>query len=192
MPITVTAIGDQAFSDCKSLKTFELNTYQPEDIALGQNVFENCNLSQAVLYTLQGTKSYLKEADQWKQFGTVFEQRELSGGKFATLESGAKYYIYHVGTGRYLTRGEAYGTQAVVDDNPMRFIINHTTSMADGVYYLTSEDTGAQGNLLFRIKGTDKVYMYFFPNVLFILPYSRNIILLSPAVDIFGAASWQT
>ena len=150
LPITVTAIGDQAFSDCKSLKTFELNTYQPEDIALGQNVFENCNLSQAVLYTLQGTKSYLKEADQWKQFGTVFEQRELSGGKFATLESGAKYYIYHVGTGRYLTRGEAYGTQAVVDDNPMRFIINHTTSMADGVYYLTSEDTGAQGNLLFR------------------------------------------
>ena len=150
LPITVTKIGSAAFAQCTRLASIDVKTFQPSAVTLSATAFTGTDLSKATLSVMQGTKAYFLTATGWKDFGTIVEKRELSAGQFATLESGKTYYLYHVGTGQYLTRGEAYGTQAVVGDSPMRFKVTHPSTMADGVYYLTSTDTGNSGKYLFR------------------------------------------
>jgi len=151
LPISVTSIGNEAFAGCTGLKAFSTKTFRPDIIMMGTDVFKDIELERATLTAIQGTKTYFSSAPQWSDFGKIKELRERSGGQFATLEVGKTYYIYNIGTGRYLTKGEAYGTQAVVDElSPMRFKVNHSSSMAEGVYYLTSQDTGKNGKILFR------------------------------------------
>ena len=150
LPINVNSIGDEAFASCTKLNSFTINTYHPEDIQLGNAVFDNVNLSKATLHVMQGTKSFFETADQWKDFGIVVQTRDISGGQFTTLEAGNTYYLYNIGTGRYLTKGEAYKTQAVVGSEPMRFKAVHPSSKPEGVYYFTSPDTGKDGKYLFR------------------------------------------
>ena len=151
LPISVTSIGNEAFAGCTGLKAFSTKTFRPDIIMMGTDVFKDIELERATLTAIQGTKTYFSSAPQWSDFGKIKELRERSGGQFATLEVGQTYYIYNIGTGRYLTKGEAYGTQAVVDElSPMRFKVNHSSSMAEGVYYLTSQDTGKDGKILFR------------------------------------------
>jgi hypothetical protein len=150
LPIVISKIGSEAFAGCSRLSTFKLNTFHPADIQMGTKVFEGTDMQNASLYVMQGTKAYFAGADQWKDFGKIVEMRELSGGVFASLEAGKTYYLYNMGTGRYLTKGEAYKTQAVVDAEPMRFVANHSGTMADGIYYFTSPDTGNDGKYLFR------------------------------------------
>lgn len=150
LPIGIMQLGKEAFAGCISLKTLSVTTFRPAEIQMGASVFEGIDLALATLNIMQGTKPYFTTAEQWKAFGKIVEQRELSGGLFADLTEGETYYIYNVGTGRYLSKGEAYGTQAVVNASPMRFVVNHNTTMPDGVYYLTSEDTGKAGRFLFR------------------------------------------
>ena len=157
LPITVTAIGKEAFANCQKLTTVELKTFQPGTIAIDASAFAGTDLSKATLTIMQGTKAYIQTADVWRDFGTFVEKRELSGGQFAELEAGKTYYLYHVGTGQYLTKGEAWGTQAVVGDSPMRFTVRRSTSMSEGIYYLTSEDTGKNGKFLFRTNSDDNV-----------------------------------
>ena len=157
LPITVSSIGQSAYADCPSLVSFALKTFQPSAIQISPSAFSGTDLQKATLSCLQGTKAQLAAMDVWRNFGNIAEQRELSEGKFAQLEAGKKYYLYHVGTGQYLTKGEAWGTQAVVGDYPMRFVVNHSTSMPEGIYYLTSEDTGRSGNLLFRTSADNNV-----------------------------------
>ncbi len=150
LPIAVTSIGEAAFSGCTKLASVTVKTYQPQAIALGSGVFEGIDLAKSTLIVAQGTRSYFATADQWQDFGNIRELRDRSGGSFAKLQTGKKYYIYNIGTGRYLTKGEAWGTQAIVGTDPMRFTLTHTTSMPAGTYYLTSEDTGKSGKYLFR------------------------------------------
>lgn len=158
LPISVSAIGNEAFAGCTSLKAFSTKTFCPDKIAMGTDVFKDIELNKATLTAIQGTKAYFCSAPQWRDFGKIKELRERSGGQFSTLETGQTYYIYNIGTGRYLTKGEAYGTQAVVDElSPMRFKVNHSSSMPEGVYYLTSEDTGKYGKYLFRTSTDDNV-----------------------------------
>lgn len=151
LPVSVNRIGSEAFAGCTKLANFAVKTFHPEDLSMGTSVFGGIDLSNATLTVMQGTKSYFASADQWKDFGNIKETRELSGGKFVTMEVGNTYYLYNIGTGRYLTKGEAWGTQAIVGTSPMRFKVNRTASMPDGVYYLTSPDTGKEGGIyLFR------------------------------------------
>ncbi|MBR1395374.1 MAG: leucine-rich repeat protein [Prevotella sp.] len=157
LPTTVTAIGAEAFANCQSLSRIEVKTYRPSAISLSPSAFNGTDLSRVTLSCMQGLRTYFSSTPVWQDFGNISEQRELSGGRFAELEAQQTYYLYHVGTGQYLTKGEAYGTQAVVGDSPMRFVINHTATMADGVYYLTSPDTGREGNLLFRTSADGNV-----------------------------------
>ena len=150
LPIGVTSIGDAAFSGMSALQTFTLNTIEPSDIVLGSSVFAGTDLSQATLVCQQGTRNWLGSTEQWQDFGNMREVRNLTRGQFAELQAGQKYFIYNVGTGRFLTKGEAWGTQAVVGSEPMRFVMNHGSAMPEGIYYLTSEDTGKSGRYLFR------------------------------------------
>ena len=151
LPITVMAIGSEAFAGCLALKDFSAKTFRPDKITMGTDVFKDIELNKATLTTIQGTKSYYSTTAPWSGFGKIKELRERSGGQFATLEAGQTYYIYNIGTGRYLTKGEAYNTQAVVDlESAMRFTVNHSSGMGEDVYYLTSEETGNSGKYLFR------------------------------------------
>ena len=157
LPVNVAKIGTEAFAGCTGLVSFTVNTYQPDRITLLDNVFDRVSLDKATLHVMQGTKTYFEGADQWKDFGSIVQTRDISGGKFAELASGNTYYLYHLGTGRYLTRGEAYKTQAVVGTEPMRFKIVHPTTKPDGVYYLSSPDTGNDGKYLFRTSSDGNV-----------------------------------
>lgn len=152
IPICVQRIGEQAFAGCTKLTTFTVRSVAPQNIELGDAVFEGVSLGSATLNVQQGTGSYFQSADQWRDFGTIYEMRTLAGGKFVTLETNKKYYLYNVGTGYYLTHGEAYGTQAVVADteSPMRYEFRRTASMDEGVYYLYSEDSPNDNKILFR------------------------------------------
>ncbi len=152
LPICVQRIGEGAFAGCTKLASFTIRSVAPQNIELGQGVFEGISLGSATLNVQQGTGDYFRSADQWKDFGTIYEMRTLAGGKFANLEFKKKYYIYNVGTGYYLTHGEAYGTQGVVADTeqPMRFEFRQTSSMTSDVYYLYSEDSPNDNRILFR------------------------------------------
>jgi len=150
LPITVNRIGKLAFANCSRLSDIEVKTYLPTSIVLESSAFEGTDLSNTTLTCMQGTKSYFTTTDVWKNFGKIVEKRERSAGNFAKLETGKPYYLYHIGTGQYLTKGEAWGTQAIVGDTPMRFVIDRKSNMPEGVYYLTSEDTGKDGKYLFR------------------------------------------
>lgn len=150
LPVTLQTVADGVFTGCTALSSVAVKTFSPATLSVGAGVFDGCDLPSATLTVMQGTAGWYRDAAEWQSFGTITEERELSEGRFAALEPGKKYYFYHVGTGQYLTMGEAWGTQAVVGRSPMRFDVRHTAAMPDGVYYLTSEDTGRSGNYLFR------------------------------------------
>lgn len=150
LPISLQKIGDNAFSDCTGLKRVLLQTFAPTTITMGSNVFSGCQLTEATLNVMQGTEEWFSQAEQWSDFGTILVERELSGGRFDTLEDGQLYCLYHVGTGQYLTRGEAYGTQAVVGTEPMRFEVSHPSTQPEGIYYLKNDDETLGGRYLFR------------------------------------------
>ena len=150
LPLTIASVGDEAFAGCAKLTTFTTRTINPEKIVLGTGVFQDIDLSNATLNVIQGTRAYFASTPQWSDFGTIYELRDLSRGVFAELSSGKTYYLYHVGTGRYLGMGEAYGTQAVVSNTPLRFKIEHKSTMPAGVYSLYSPDTNKDGHYLFR------------------------------------------
>lgn len=157
---TIKYIGRQAFKGCTKLETVNLKSIAPQSIVMGDEVFAGITLSAATLNTEQGFGNYLRTAPQWSDFGTIYEERTLSGGQFATtIETKKPYYIYNVAAGMYLSKGEAWGTQAIVEetDQPMRFEFRNTTSMPDGVYYLYSPDTGKDGHIMFRTSGDNTI-----------------------------------
>ena len=157
LPVNVGKIGQEAFAGCTKLTSFTVNTYQPESIAMSAGIFNNVELDKATLHVMQGTKDYFLATDQWKDFGNIIQTRDISGGKFAELESDKTYYLYHLATGRYLTRGEAYKTQAVVGTEPMRFKMVHPANKAENIFYFTSPDTGTEGKYLFRTSNDGNV-----------------------------------
>ena len=157
LPLTISYIGSQAFEGCTKLTSFTVSSVVPKDIEVKSNVFEGIDLSKATLNVSQGTLNFFASEDQWKEFGTIVEIRTLNGGKFADFATDKTFLIYNEGTGRFLSKGEAWGTQAIVDPSPMRFQVRHDTSMPEGVYYLYSEDTGKTGYITFRTTGDDNV-----------------------------------
>ena len=157
MPISIGSIGDEAFAGCSKLNSFTVNTYHPADITMGSAVFGTTALSKATLHVMQGTKAFFEGHEQWKAFGKISQTRDISGGQFTTIEAGKTYYIYNVGTGRYLTKGEAYGTQAMVGTTPMRFKAIHSSNKPEGVFYFNSPDTGKDGKFLFRTSSDGNV-----------------------------------
>ena len=157
LPISVSSIGSEAFAGCTRLNSFTVHTYHPQAITLGSSVFDNADLSKAKLQVMQGTKAFFEQADQWSAFGTIVQLRDISGGKFVAFESGKTYYLYNVGTGRYLTMGEAYGRQAIVGETPMRFRAVHPASKADNVIYFSTPDVTAGTRYLFRTAADNNV-----------------------------------
>ena len=157
IPICVTFIGDGAFSGCTNLASVTVGTERPQNLQLGADVFAEVDKTQATLNFPQGLRDYFANAEQWKDFANLNELRTLSQGQFASLAQGKRYYVYNVGTGRYLTHGEAYGMQGVVADTdaPMRFEFRKRSNMGDDEYYLYSSDSPNKDNRIFFRSSTD-------------------------------------
>ena len=147
----LTALGDGAAEGCSALTDVYVKTMSPENISMGEGVFAGASTDRAYLHIMQGTRSHFSGHQQWQQFANIKEERDLSRGNFADFAENETFYLYHVGSGRYLTKGEAWGTQAVVGSNhPMRFTLRRSASMPEGTYYLYSNDTERDGHYLFR------------------------------------------
>lgn len=151
LPSALTHIGDEAFSGCSKLSEMTVSNLFPQNMTIGTNVFANSSVATAVLHIQQGTRAWFEGDTQWSQFGTIKEHHNRVGGQFTALMPGQEVYLYHVGTGRFLSKGEAWSTQAVVTNGePMRFKLNHSASMPEGVYALYSNDTGKDRHYTFR------------------------------------------
>ncbi len=158
LPNGIRQLGDEAFASCTALVSFTIRTIQPQAISMGSQLFSNIDLQGATLHVMQGTRAFFAADEQWSKFGTIKETRDLSHGEFAPLTEGQQVYLYHVGSGRYLTKGEAWGTQAIVgSQNPMRFTLRHSASMPEGTYTLYSNDTGNDRHYLFRTNNDGNV-----------------------------------
>ena len=150
LPASVKRLGNRAFAGAAKLAAFRVNNSNPANIALGTDVFSGMPLSTAILTVEQGGKALFAKADQWKEFGVIREYRSVPTPTFSAMQTDRLVYIYNVGTGRYLTKGEAWGTQAIVGDEPMRYIVKRSASMPEGTYYLYSDDTPNSNKVLFR------------------------------------------
>ena len=146
LPSSVQELGEGAFNGCTKLTTFTVNNPAPQGMAVGTSLFADIDLSAATLYIPQGTRSYFTQSETWNSYGTIKEMRDHTRGSFAELETSKDFYLYNVGTGRFLTMGEAWGCQAIVGKEPMRFQFRLT----GGNYYLYSKDTGKDNKILFR------------------------------------------
>lgn len=67
-----------------------------------------------------------------------------------TFEVGEDCYIYNVGRGMFANKGEAWGTQATLGYQGMKYQIKHDDDMPEGYYYLYSEETGRNNKVMFR------------------------------------------
>lgn len=150
LPEYISYIGASAFQSCTSLKTVRLSNPEPSSIFIDATAFSGVNTAGATLYVPFGTKEKYAQAAVWKKFGTIKEFRTHVVPKFSPLEEDAIVYIYHVGERRYLNKGEAWGTQAVVGAKGMKYQVKRSTSMPEGTYYLYSTETGKDGKVLFR------------------------------------------
>lgn len=67
-----------------------------------------------------------------------------------TFELNTPYYIYNVGRGMFINKGEAWGTQATLGYQGMKYEVRHDDGMPEGYYYLYSEETGKNNKVVFR------------------------------------------
>lgn len=151
LPRALQAIGDSAFADCHELATVTVECPAPQEMQIGKGLFAGTDVGSVTLHVVEGTQAFYAASPEWEGFASMSQQHNRTGGQFASeVVTDNTYYLYHVGTGQYLTRGEAYGTQAVVGEQPMRFRLGQTSKMAENEFYLYSDDTGNSHHYLFR------------------------------------------
>ena len=150
IPENISSIGNRAFADCEKLSSITVNNNNPSNISMGNEVFNGMDLPNSTLIVLQGGKALYSQTPQWKEFGKIKEFRQRPKESFASIQEGHRFYIYHAGSGKYLSKGGYYQLQAVVDDDPMEFILKRDNSMEDGVYYIYSDDTNGASKHIAR------------------------------------------
>ena len=147
LPSSVQEIGEGAFNGCTKLATFTVKNPAPQGMNVGSCLFADINLTAATLFIPQGSRSHFEQSETWNGFGTIKEMRDHTRGSFSELATNKDFYLYNVGTGRFLTKGEAWGTQAIVGQEPMRFQFRLVTGSN---YYLYSKDTGKDNKIFYR------------------------------------------
>lgn len=153
LPSSLQELGEGTFDGCTNLVNFTVKNPAPQSMIVGNSLFADIDLSVATLYIPQGTSSYFAQSETWNVFGIIKEMRDHTRGSFAALATNKDFYLYNVGTGCFLTKGEAWGTQAVVGQEPMRYQFRSSGSN----YYLYSNDTGKSGKVLFRTWSDNQV-----------------------------------
>ena len=156
LPASIIAIGANSFYGCSSLTSIIVETSDPSNIILGANVFSSI-ASKATLYVPQGSKELYEKADQWKAFTSIKEVRGSVKPTFSPIATNTVGYIMHLATGRYLTKGEAYGTQSIAGTAKMEYQFFQNASKTEGIYYLFSNQSGSDNKVLFRTSSDAKL-----------------------------------
>ena len=157
LPAYVSEIGYTAFAGCGALKTVRLHVINPEFLSVDETAFQDVDLSQATLYVPQGTRELYAAAAVWKDFGTIREMRSATRPRFSQFNVNEDGYVYNIGARKYINRGEAYGTQAVVAQTGMIYQFKRVSLSGQTCYYLYSEETGRENKNLFRSEDDSKV-----------------------------------
>ena len=132
IPSSVTTINIGAFWGCSGLTSVKVESETP--ISIYDDVFSNC--TNATLYVPTGSKVAYEAADYWKEFKEIVEY---------VVED--VYYLKNVETGKYLGKGNAWGTQAVLENEGLPVRLER---MSDGSYTLTFTEGSRFKNKLFR------------------------------------------
>ena len=142
LPATVSAIGDGAFTNCDNLTN--VWCYADTPISITEDVFTN--RANATLHVPYGSKVAYEAADYWKDFVIV----EMPAPQADIAE--AIYYLKNVETGKYLNTGNAYGTHAILADEPLPARISR---QQDGSYTIFFPVGSKNQQLLFRMDETN-------------------------------------
>lgn len=155
LPRTLRAIFPEAFGNCNRLT--KIYIYSPKLINISWRsssplVFENIDLSNVILHVPRGLKESYKNDKEWGKFGVIREMSNARIPDYAPLMLDERVYIYNIGKCKYINKGEAWGTQAIVSDEGLVYKVQRNESMPEGTYYLESAN-----GILFRTEQDKKV-----------------------------------
>ncbi len=77
IPKSVKKIGIRAFDKCSSLKFIISKIEDPNNVKMGDNVFDGVNKSKCTLYVPNGKVAEYQKAEQWKDFKNIKEEKDL-------------------------------------------------------------------------------------------------------------------
>lgn len=157
LPEYMNYIGFNCFYGCSALKTIRMANPDPSTVSVDEHTFEGIDQSKVTLYVPYGTKEKYAAAPYWKEFGTIKEFRAKVYPAYSPLTVDEPVYVYNISERRYMNRGEAWGTQAIVSQRGMKYQLKRTATMPEGQYYLYSSETGKDGKVLFRTDSDSKV-----------------------------------
>ena len=115
-------IGDNAFSNCYTLKKVISRIMEPFDIS--DNVFEGI-ASNAILTVPEGTKSAYQSKKGWKSFQTI-EESVMPGNRFEF--NGINYIIGEGNTVSVTQRSERYSGDVVIPSHVLYKTVNYTVT----------------------------------------------------------------
>ncbi|MBQ9363076.1 MAG: leucine-rich repeat protein [Bacteroidaceae bacterium] len=151
LPDYVTYLGFNCFTGCTSLRTVHMANPDPSSIYTDESTFEGLDLSAMTLYVPYGSKEEYASTPIWKDFGEIKEFRaKVYPSHYSPLVVDEPLYLCNIAEKRYMTKGEAWGTQAIVGKKGMKYQLKRSANMPEGQYYLYSTETGKDGKVLFR------------------------------------------
>ena len=121
IPANVRKIGKMAFEDCRNLTSFYCCVENPQEIEMGEDVFNRIN-EECILYVPQGCAQAYRGDERWSAFSDIremgvtqvepvsrqaavpVEYYNLSGGKQPGLQNGINIIRYNDGTVRKVTQ----------------------------------------------------------------------------------------
>lgn len=142
LPSTMTKVNGNAFEGCSSLTAVKSMAVTPPTYV---SSFPNSVLN-GTLYVPYGSKNAYMTANGWKNFNIV----EIPAPEPDIPE--AIYYLKNVETGKYLNTGNAYGTHAILADEPLPARIS---KQQDGSYTIFFPVGSKNLQLLFRMDETN-------------------------------------
>lgn len=128
IPKNVTHIGMQAFAYCPDL--LNVYCYSKNAPAAEFDTFVGSNINQATLHVSESAMESYRTTEPWSGFG-MFENLEIP-----IIVPDGEYYLYNADTGLFLSRGEYWGTCAIVDKYGIPFSWN---TMQGALEFLDNE-----------------------------------------------------
>ena len=115
IPANVRKIGDMAFEDCRNMASFYCCVEDPQEIEMGEDVFNRIN-EECILYVPQGCAQTYRADERWSAFSDIremgvtqvepvsrqaavpVEYYNLSGSKQSGIQQGINIIRYNDGT----------------------------------------------------------------------------------------------
>lgn len=144
IPYSVTAIGDVAFYNCKSLKS--IYNYSPVPLVIDSSVFEGVDKTQCTLYVPQGTVAAYQVADVWKDFIIIGSLTDFS--PLLNYISLASSYLETIsGQEEYFDIADALNEAILNAQNVAKSLTSTTTQVSQAALNLETALQEAQSSI---------------------------------------------